>query len=166
MKKVFINERGFTLVELMIVIAIISILVVVLIPKMGFMRDTAKASGLDANVRVVQSTVLSMIDKYTTTNMNGTTRGTLEYDLQQKIDGNMANPFSGSTGVARYPGTTGLALYTYNGPYSNWTGTYPAQAGGVVCALTANGSKIRAEIYYIDKNGYPSPSTAVVTVDQ
>jgi len=52
MKK--LNKKGFTLIELMIVLAIIAILAVVLVPKAGQMKDNAKNAGVMTNVNAVR----------------------------------------------------------------------------------------------------------------
>ncbi|MGE5329568.1 MAG: prepilin-type N-terminal cleavage/methylation domain-containing protein [Deltaproteobacteria bacterium] len=46
------QNQGFTLIELMIAIAIIGILAIVLIPKAGGIKAQAKISGIDTNIRV------------------------------------------------------------------------------------------------------------------
>jgi len=47
------KKRGFTIVELMIVIAIISILASIIIPKMGGGRDKSKVAACKSNLRHV-----------------------------------------------------------------------------------------------------------------
>lgn len=47
------KDEGFTLIELMIVIAVIGILAVVLMPKFGTIKTSAKLSGVETNFRSV-----------------------------------------------------------------------------------------------------------------
>lgn len=58
------KESGFTLVELMIVLAIIGILAVVLIPKMSGMKDSAKSSGVTVNAKSVEAYIVANIDRW------------------------------------------------------------------------------------------------------
>lgn len=55
------KDEGFTLIELMIVIAVIGILAIVLVPKVGTIKTQAKSAGIDTNVRMVQGYVQSRI---------------------------------------------------------------------------------------------------------
>lgn len=52
MKK--LKQKGFTLIELMIVLAIIAILAVVLVPKAAQMKDNSRNSGVVTNVNAVR----------------------------------------------------------------------------------------------------------------
>ena len=55
MKTNFKNKRAFTLIELLIVIAIIGILFIVLVSKVDFATDKAKASGVQTDFRSFQT---------------------------------------------------------------------------------------------------------------
>ncbi|MHB1407937.1 MAG: competence type IV pilus major pilin ComGC [Desulfitobacteriaceae bacterium] len=61
------KEGGFTLIELMIVIAVIGILAIVLIPKVGTVKTQAKAAGIDTNIRTVEGYVQANINNATST---------------------------------------------------------------------------------------------------
>lgn len=61
------NNNGFTLVELVVVIAIMGILTTIAIPKLGKSRDMAKIAAHNANVRVLKSAaVMYLVDEPTT----------------------------------------------------------------------------------------------------
>ncbi|MFT8315607.1 MAG: prepilin-type N-terminal cleavage/methylation domain-containing protein [Clostridium sp.] len=51
------KKKGFTLIELMIVLAIIAILAIVLIPKAGILKTSAKDTGVTTNVNTVRAFV-------------------------------------------------------------------------------------------------------------
>ena len=54
MKK-FFNDKGFTLVELMVVVAILAALTVIAIPLFNNKTDDAKKTACDANIRTIES---------------------------------------------------------------------------------------------------------------
>ena len=49
------KEEGFTLVELLIVIAILGILIILAVPRMSGITDGAKQRVIDANIRTLKS---------------------------------------------------------------------------------------------------------------
>ncbi|MCB8817986.1 competence type IV pilus major pilin ComGC [Desulfosporosinus shakirovi] len=91
------KDNGFTLIELMIVIAVIGILAVVLVPKVGTIKTQAKTTGLDTNIRLVEGYVQSKITKWAD-------KSTSEADIQDDIvaafeDQEITNPFTFSKNV-------------------------------------------------------------------
>ncbi len=49
------NKDGFTLVELMIVLSIIAILAIVLVPKVGDMKDSVREQGVNSNLNSIRA---------------------------------------------------------------------------------------------------------------
>lgn len=56
--------KGFTLVELMIVIAVIALLILVLVPRIGTIKNKSREAGLRSNMLMVEGIVQSVIDDY------------------------------------------------------------------------------------------------------
>jgi len=57
MSKILKTERGFTLIEMMIVLLIISILLLIAVPAMTKSNSTVKAKTCESTVKAVQSQV-------------------------------------------------------------------------------------------------------------
>jgi len=70
LRKFLKNSKGFTLVELMMVIAVIGILAAVLIPKIGGTKDSARLSGVESNFRQAQAAVEANITRYRDSSAN------------------------------------------------------------------------------------------------
>ncbi len=163
MKKLLRNKKGFTLVELMIVIAIISILALVLIPKMGFMKAAAREAGTEANMRVVEAQACALIEK-------GKYKGTgkvavFEADLAKKLEGKLTNPFTNSTAVGAIDPTKPAPAVCFsenddgtNDPYSSdtWGDNLEKAKGAAVFAAyysTEDPEKLKCQVFYYDGDG-------------
>lgn len=135
------KDSGFTLIELMIVIAVIGILAIVLIPKVGTVKTQAKATGLDTNIRLVQGYAESKIDKWVSKKIDV---ATIAGDIEKAFSGNdnkkVVNPFTSKPlnavqSVATVPvATEGYSLYIVNTAIAAPTGTAP----GITLASGAN----------------------------
>lgn len=109
------NRKGFTLIEIMIVVAIIGILALVLVPKIAGMKDQAKLAGMDTNLRVTEAIVQKVINDYTTA---GTGLADLETELADRFPTDVANPFTDAKNVGTWAsvsaGTTSAAFVPLN----------------------------------------------------
>ena len=56
--------KGFTLVELMIVIAVIALLILVLLPRVGIIKNKSREAGMRTNLVMLEGIIQSVIDEY------------------------------------------------------------------------------------------------------
>ncbi len=58
MRKARKNQKGFTLVELMVVVVIIGILTAIAIPQFSRVTERAERAGVEANLRTIEGTIM------------------------------------------------------------------------------------------------------------
>ncbi len=108
------KKRGFTLIELMVVVVIIGILAAIAIPNFVKVIDRAKVASLKSNMHTLQTTVEALsidhMGRYPTS-------GTDDDAVKAEMPGNFKNPYDGTdiTGNAVVfgdpSGTEGAAGY-------------------------------------------------------
>jgi prepilin-type N-terminal cleavage/methylation domain-containing protein len=158
------NKKGFTLLETMLVIAIIVVLSIFLIPKIGVVKDNAKAAGSDTNVRMLTGYIQSNIDRY-----KSGQESTFETEIANAFaDDNLTNPYTKMVGFADISTLSGknTSAVTYattdNGQQTDVTAKWevtspnPNLIGSVAIASypNPNGSDtLEVAIYPYDKKG-------------
>ncbi|HEY8892280.1 MAG TPA: type II secretion system protein [Clostridium sp.] len=99
------NKKGFTLIELMIVLAIIAILAVVLVPKAGQMKDNARNAGVTTNVNAVRGTLEAKVVDTNYLGQADATRSLLTNTFLNTGANALVNPFD-ATAKSIYGGIT------------------------------------------------------------
>ena len=134
--KSFIKKRAFTLIELLIVIAIIGILFIVLVSKVDFATDKAKATGVQTDFRSFQVAIESVAKEHAGLATfgwdTGDTNGNRIRDSYDKGDTNKNGK--------QDPGEVFIGSKTYGETWTNvYTLTNPADANdkSAIVALEA-----------------------------
>lgn len=166
------SKKGFTLIELMVVIVIIGILVAIALPNFISAQDRAKISSVKANMHTAQTTLETYAVDWGGLYPTGVTALKTEADAK-KYWKELKNPFGG-TNAALATGARGditTATASTNGtvagsaPSATGSGVFPtgsaAGAGTTVftpfdTSTTANTSLTAYNIYGLSKEGSTS----------
>ena len=128
------NKKGFTLIELMIVLAVIAILAVVLVPKAGFMKDEARSAGVYTNQRAIVGYLETKTGKDFESN-----DGNLETALKGVFTGddNLENPCGGDAFdvVTTVGSTKGCVYIQIDGTNKKYTVTGIDAKGNAIDAI-------------------------------
>ena len=168
------NNKGFTLIELMIAIAIIGILALVLIPRVAGLKDSAREQGLDTNVRMGLSVAESLLDDYTANEAGAVA---IEAALDTKLPADAKNPFTKEMTVRKTNDAVpadALALgnaafaYTDNSASTDEAieqvpATNTDQPGVVMYDAYVIGGKLIVKFTPCDKTGAPITADAKTT---
>lgn len=130
------KDGGFTLIELMIVIAVIGILAVVLVPKMSGLKDSAKESGVVTNAKSVEAYVIANIDRWQRdSDLSAVTD--IESLIESKFrngDDTLENPIGGTKAIDAGSDPT-------------------AEKGAIIAKITMNATTNRVEEVVINAYG-------------
>ncbi len=120
------GERGFTLIEMMIVVAIIAILVAILVPNFIRARSQAQTAACEANIKEIATA----LELYQTDNLKYPSSGEAtasNTDLKPYLNQTPIDPAAGPgvpyTFVVSTDAQTGVESYTITCPGSHDVGT-------------------------------------------
>ncbi len=187
------RKKAFTLIELIVVIAIIGALIAILVPTMNGFVDDARETVLEANSRGIEAFLMASSLRFDSDHLfaNSTDSGTgdpedqtylsryLETYFEQagygKNNFSIKNPFSGKTGVLNYStyklgsAYRQLAMVISNNSDLKYENSLSASTGktylrGSLIVYMSNGDPT-VQIYYIDKDGNKSDTVYSYSIE-
>ena len=93
------NKKGFTMIELMIVITVIGILAIVLLPRIAGVRNESRTSGVETNLRAVQGQAEFEIGRYQSTTPGADSFAKRIKARLEDDESIITNPITGNTGA-------------------------------------------------------------------
>lgn len=124
-KKKFAQKKAFTLIELIVVIAIIGVLAAILIPTMSGFVDNARTAAGNANARTIYTVAAS---EYAFLSSQGSTPGADSYakgggsDFEDAVDGAVGT-IDGTYTIT--VSETAVTAVTYTSTDGKTVGSYP-----------------------------------------
>lgn len=134
------NKKGFTLVELVIVVAVMAILVAIAIPTVGAVTRNAKVATYNSNAKTIES----MIKLYVANNDDGSKAPTADGVSADTVKKALTEAKLGINGTSDYekfyfdPVNEVVRVYTKAVSGSGYTA--PAAASGDLTITFANGT--------------------------
>lgn len=148
------KDEGFTLIELMIVIAVIGILAVVLMPKMGQVKTLAKLTGVETNFRSVTNVLQggNFTDNASvTTLLVNTFAGT----------NSLVNPITKASAISGVESTNGPVIVGASF-YVPTTSDHAYYSGAVIVVPAITGGLGTISVYGCDDKGKAIPDLTMV----
>lgn len=149
-------QRGFTLLEMMVVVAIIAILAGVLIPNFARARSQAQTSACVGNEKIIATALeLYFTDKqaYPASSAIGGTGSTFMSAMAGYMDQTPIDPAAGSGAFYTYTNTSAGGVYSYN---IDCPGVHDSKT---LQAITGGSTTTNTHIKYDSQQGFTTSAS-------